>query len=264
MKRASPLLCTLVLAGALVRPFLRAGGDGGKGSPGQAWGPSAAPAPPPRRRPSTATTPSASRNSCSAPCPEPNIYPAFFENYAPDATFLIEESNGFSLIDPPRVYFEGDSFTQFDWHLDGFAHLLGPRHRLAGSHPAAFRGLGLPAGGGNALEPPPRIQLSPGGARPDRVAAPRLRRRLRDRKLHPLGHAVRRAARDEVRPGRLSLFDAAVPPERSRDRLRLHPERPDDRSDPLPVRGRRPEGLQRLRDQEPDVHRARPAGRGRG
>lgn len=52
--------------------------------------------------------------------PGAEFYPAFFENYAPDATFLIEESNGFSLIDPPRVYFEGDSFTQFDWHLDGF------------------------------------------------------------------------------------------------------------------------------------------------
>ncbi len=52
--------------------------------------------------------------------PGAEFYPAFFENYAPDAAFLLEESNGFSLFDPPRVYFEGDSFTQFDWHLDGF------------------------------------------------------------------------------------------------------------------------------------------------
>jgi len=48
------------------------------------------------------------------------FYSAFIENCAPDATFLIEESNGFSLIDPPRVYYEGDSFTQFNWFLGGF------------------------------------------------------------------------------------------------------------------------------------------------
>jgi hypothetical protein len=45
---------------------------------------------------------------------------AFFENYAPDATFLIEESNGFSLIDSPRVYYEGDSLVQFNWFYEGF------------------------------------------------------------------------------------------------------------------------------------------------
>ncbi|MDP2915844.1 MAG: hypothetical protein Q8O91_10380 [Candidatus Aminicenantes bacterium] len=48
------------------------------------------------------------------------FYPTFLENYAPDATFLIEESNGFSLIDPPRVYYEGDPYNQFNWYYEGF------------------------------------------------------------------------------------------------------------------------------------------------
>lgn len=48
------------------------------------------------------------------------FYPAFFENFAPDTTILIEESNGFSLIDSPRVYFEGDSYTDFNWYHDGY------------------------------------------------------------------------------------------------------------------------------------------------
>ena len=39
------------------------------------------------------------------------FYPFIIENYVPDATFLIEENNGFSLMDNPRVYFEGDSFS---------------------------------------------------------------------------------------------------------------------------------------------------------
>jgi hypothetical protein len=52
--------------------------------------------------------------------PGASYYPTFFENYAPDATFLIEESNGFSLVDSPRVYYEGDSFVQFNWYYDGF------------------------------------------------------------------------------------------------------------------------------------------------
>ena len=43
-----------------------------------------------------------------------------FENLAPDTTQLIEESNAFSLIDNPRVYFEGDSISQFNWYMDGF------------------------------------------------------------------------------------------------------------------------------------------------
>ncbi len=48
------------------------------------------------------------------------FYPTFFENFAPDTTVLIEENNGFSLIDAPRVYFEGDSYTDFNWSLNGF------------------------------------------------------------------------------------------------------------------------------------------------
>lgn len=47
------------------------------------------------------------------------FYPFFIENYAPDATFLIEENNGFSLLDNPRVYFEGDSFINFNWLYNG-------------------------------------------------------------------------------------------------------------------------------------------------
>jgi len=47
-------------------------------------------------------------------------YPNFIENLAPDATFLIEESNGFAVLDQPRVYFEGDSWTQFNWFYNGF------------------------------------------------------------------------------------------------------------------------------------------------
>jgi len=48
------------------------------------------------------------------------FYPTFLENLAPGAVLLLEESNGFSLIDDPRVYFEGDSFLQFPWTLDGW------------------------------------------------------------------------------------------------------------------------------------------------
>ncbi|MCK5057349.1 MAG: hypothetical protein KAT34_11875 [Candidatus Aminicenantes bacterium] len=47
------------------------------------------------------------------------FYPSFIENYAPDVTFLIEESNAFSLIDNPKVYFEGDSFINFNWQYNG-------------------------------------------------------------------------------------------------------------------------------------------------
>ncbi|MCU0287332.1 MAG: hypothetical protein MUF15_13175 [Acidobacteria bacterium] len=52
--------------------------------------------------------------------PGGDFFPFVIENYAPDATLLIEESNGFSLIDNPRVYFEGDSFTHFNWFYNGF------------------------------------------------------------------------------------------------------------------------------------------------
>jgi hypothetical protein len=47
------------------------------------------------------------------------FYPFFIENYVPDATFLIEENNGFSLLDNPRVYFEGDSYINFNWLYNG-------------------------------------------------------------------------------------------------------------------------------------------------
>jgi len=49
------------------------------------------------------------------------FYPNFFENLAPDATSGIEESNGFAQLDFPKVYFEGDSFTQFNWFYNGFS-----------------------------------------------------------------------------------------------------------------------------------------------
>ena len=48
------------------------------------------------------------------------FYANFFENLAPDATFLIEESNGFAQLDFPKVYFEGDAYSQFNWFFNGF------------------------------------------------------------------------------------------------------------------------------------------------
>ena len=36
------------------------------------------------------------------------FYISYLENYAPDTVLMIEESNGFALIDSPKVYFEGD------------------------------------------------------------------------------------------------------------------------------------------------------------
>lgn len=48
------------------------------------------------------------------------FYTTFIENFAPDTTFLIEESNGFAFLDQPKVYFEGDPFNQFNWYLDDF------------------------------------------------------------------------------------------------------------------------------------------------
>jgi hypothetical protein len=47
------------------------------------------------------------------------FFPSVIENYIPDATFLTEESNAFAMIDNPRVYFEGDSFVQFNWLYNG-------------------------------------------------------------------------------------------------------------------------------------------------
>ncbi len=52
--------------------------------------------------------------------PGASFYPSFFENYVPDATFLIEENNGFSLLDAPKVYYEGDSFVHFNWMYNSF------------------------------------------------------------------------------------------------------------------------------------------------
>jgi hypothetical protein len=49
------------------------------------------------------------------------FYTNFFENLAPDTVGLIEESNGFAQLDSPKVYFEGDSWTQFNWHYAGFS-----------------------------------------------------------------------------------------------------------------------------------------------
>jgi hypothetical protein len=51
--------------------------------------------------------------------PGGTFYTSFLENYAPDTTLLIEENNGFSIIDNPRVYFEGDSFINFNWFYNG-------------------------------------------------------------------------------------------------------------------------------------------------
>ena len=48
------------------------------------------------------------------------FFPFIIENYAPDTTSSIEESNAFSMIDNPRIYFEGDSFIQFNWFYNGF------------------------------------------------------------------------------------------------------------------------------------------------
>ncbi|MCK4762063.1 MAG: hypothetical protein KAW12_07680 [Candidatus Aminicenantes bacterium] len=47
------------------------------------------------------------------------FYPSFLENYAPGAAFMIEENNAFALIDNPRVYYEGDSFINFNWFYNG-------------------------------------------------------------------------------------------------------------------------------------------------
>ncbi|MBN2346959.1 MAG: hypothetical protein JXO51_11280 [Candidatus Aminicenantes bacterium] len=41
------------------------------------------------------------------------------ENLAPGAVALTEESGGYGLFDRPRVYFEGDSWTQFRWRYAG-------------------------------------------------------------------------------------------------------------------------------------------------
>ncbi|RLE01636.1 MAG: hypothetical protein DRI99_01845 [Candidatus Aminicenantes bacterium] len=50
--------------------------------------------------------------------PGGKFFPTFFENLAPYTTFLTEENNGFALVDPPRVYFDGESWQQFSWSLN--------------------------------------------------------------------------------------------------------------------------------------------------
>jgi len=50
--------------------------------------------------------------------PGGEFYTSVIENYFPETTSIIEESNGFALIDNPKVYFEGDSFTQFNWYFN--------------------------------------------------------------------------------------------------------------------------------------------------
>ena len=52
--------------------------------------------------------------------PSAYFYSSFIENYSPDMTMLIEESNGFSFLDRMYVYFEGDSFNNFKWNIDEF------------------------------------------------------------------------------------------------------------------------------------------------
>ena len=47
------------------------------------------------------------------------FFPNVIENLAPGAVGLTEESAGFGLFDRPRVYFEGDSWTQFRWRYAG-------------------------------------------------------------------------------------------------------------------------------------------------
>lgn len=51
--------------------------------------------------------------------PGSRFYPFVIENYAPDATYMTESNNGFALIDNPKVYFEGDSYVNFNWFYNG-------------------------------------------------------------------------------------------------------------------------------------------------
>ncbi len=53
--------------------------------------------------------------------PGGGFLPAFFESYAPGATLLNDEGNGFSLLEAPRVYSAGESPDQFRWRVGGFA-----------------------------------------------------------------------------------------------------------------------------------------------
>ena len=51
--------------------------------------------------------------------PGGNFSTSIIENYFPETTSIIEESNGFAIIDNPKIYFEGESFTQFNWYMNG-------------------------------------------------------------------------------------------------------------------------------------------------
>ncbi len=51
--------------------------------------------------------------------PGGEFYSSIIENYYSETTSIIEESNGFALMDNPKVYFEGDSVTQFNWYFNG-------------------------------------------------------------------------------------------------------------------------------------------------
>jgi hypothetical protein len=42
--------------------------------------------------------------------------PTYLETYAPDTTLLNEESNGFAMLDSPRVYYSGESPLHFNWY----------------------------------------------------------------------------------------------------------------------------------------------------
>ncbi|MDY0295937.1 MAG: hypothetical protein RB296_01355 [Acidobacteriota bacterium] len=51
--------------------------------------------------------------------PGAGFYTAFLENYAADTTMMVEESNGFSLLDNPRVYMNGEPANQVQWRYGG-------------------------------------------------------------------------------------------------------------------------------------------------
>lgn len=51
--------------------------------------------------------------------PGGSFYSSIIENYFPETTSIIEESNGFAIIDNPKIYFEGNSFTKFNWYFNG-------------------------------------------------------------------------------------------------------------------------------------------------
>ncbi len=52
--------------------------------------------------------------------PGGNFLNSSFENFFPTTTFLIEESNGFSLLDLSKVYFEGESPLNFKFYIEDF------------------------------------------------------------------------------------------------------------------------------------------------